>query len=204
MTCSVLGCDLPTFARGWCQGHWGRWRRHGDPTAGRTPNGEQAEWLHKHSETQSASCLCWPYSRNDAGYAVIYSDGRNCSASNIMCRMAHGEPPTPEHEAAHSCGKGHQGCINPNHLRWATKAENEADKREHGTLNCGERNGAAKLTAEQVIVIRRLLDMGVPRSKIAEDFSVTQSNISAIARRKSWAHIAGGDAACPRILKGGA
>ena len=28
-TCSVPGCETPSFARGWCQKHYARWYRHG-------------------------------------------------------------------------------------------------------------------------------------------------------------------------------
>ena len=30
--CKVDGCDSPSAGRGWCQKHWTRWRKHGDPT----------------------------------------------------------------------------------------------------------------------------------------------------------------------------
>jgi Recombination endonuclease VII len=30
-TCSIEGCAGKIFARGWCNGHWYRWRRYGDP-----------------------------------------------------------------------------------------------------------------------------------------------------------------------------
>lgn len=30
MTCSVEECDRPHTARGWCQGHYDRWRDNGD------------------------------------------------------------------------------------------------------------------------------------------------------------------------------
>lgn len=29
-TCSIDGCDKPTFGHGWCNTHYSRWRRHGD------------------------------------------------------------------------------------------------------------------------------------------------------------------------------
>lgn len=32
--CSIPGCPRPTVARTWCDPHYRRWRRHGDPTGG--------------------------------------------------------------------------------------------------------------------------------------------------------------------------
>ena len=35
LTCSIEGCDQePCNGRGWCQAHYTRWHRHGDPLAG--------------------------------------------------------------------------------------------------------------------------------------------------------------------------
>lgn len=31
--CTVEGCDNESFSRGWCRGHYDKWRRHGDPLA---------------------------------------------------------------------------------------------------------------------------------------------------------------------------
>ena len=33
-TCSIEDCEAPHAARGWCNKHWLRWRRHGDPLGG--------------------------------------------------------------------------------------------------------------------------------------------------------------------------
>ena len=40
--CTVPDCDRPVKARGWCQKHYERWRRFGDPLtlAGRGPRGD--------------------------------------------------------------------------------------------------------------------------------------------------------------------
>jgi len=32
--CQIDGCDGKHVARGWCQTHYDRWRRHGDPEEG--------------------------------------------------------------------------------------------------------------------------------------------------------------------------
>lgn len=34
-TCAIDGCLGRHYARGWCQSHYGRWQRHGDPLGGR-------------------------------------------------------------------------------------------------------------------------------------------------------------------------
>jgi hypothetical protein len=56
-------------------------------------------------------------------------------AHRVMCEIAHGPKPAPGFVAAHTCGKGREGCVNPRHLRWASQKENMADKLLHGTSN---------------------------------------------------------------------
>lgn len=34
-TCIIANCGKAIFARGWCSAHYTRWKRHGDPLAGR-------------------------------------------------------------------------------------------------------------------------------------------------------------------------
>lgn len=34
-TCTIPDCGKPVIARGWCEGHYRRWRRHGSPVGGR-------------------------------------------------------------------------------------------------------------------------------------------------------------------------
>lgn len=53
----------------------------------------------------------------------------------------------------------------------------------------GERNGAAKIRAVDVVDIRRRRADGESMSSIASSHGITSSNVSAICLRKSWAHI---------------
>ncbi|TBY60162.1 hypothetical protein E0H46_31835 [Rhizobium leguminosarum bv. viciae] len=113
-------------------------------------------------------------------------NGKTVRAHRYICKLAHGTPPTAEHHSAHSCGKGHEGCVSPNHLSWKTRTENEADKLEHGTRSRGERNGNANLTESDVREIIAIKGT-VPQRKIAAMFGVTRGAINSIYTGKSWA-----------------
>jgi hypothetical protein len=84
-------------------------------------------------------CLPWPFSEAAAGYGRIVVDGKHTLAHRHVCTLVHGEPPTPKHEAAHSCGKGHEACVSGDHLSWKTHADNQADRLIHGTSNRGKK-----------------------------------------------------------------
>jgi hypothetical protein len=119
--------------------------------------------------------------------AKVKIDNKWHNAARLVCELAHGAPPTAKHEAAHSCGNGHIGCVNPNHLRWATKTENEGDKLGHGTHNRGENHGIAKLTKEKVLDIRRRLSSGESERKLASSFGVSRGAIRSVRNGHSWA-----------------
>lgn len=189
-SCSVEGCNGNSHksaqgTRGWCSAHYQRWRRHGSPIGGGTSHNKPKEWIEHHVSIQTDECLTWPFATSSNGYAQLRVDGRTGSATREMCRQAYGEPPTADHEVAHSCGKGHLGCINPGHLRWATHSENLADKIMHGTAPRGENCGTARLTEDDVREIRRLKG-AVSQKDLASRFGVSQPNISAIHSGRSW------------------
>lgn len=72
-------------------------------------------------------------------------------------------------------------------LRWATKKENAADKNRHGTMARGEKNGQAKLSAENVTEIRVLLaSKTLSQTQISKKFGVKQAAISNIFTGRKW------------------
>ena len=74
-------------------------------------------------------------------------------------------------------------------LRWDTQRNNYRDAIRHGTVTRGERVGGAKLTADQVLEIRRLGASGMSRQEIAEVFRVKRVTVYAIISKQNWRHI---------------
>lgn len=119
-----------------------------------TGKGKSYAWIVEHVGYQGDDCLQWPFSVRDGRGKVAYM-GRRHYASRVMCQLAHGDPPTPQHEAAHECGNGHLRCMNPKHLKWKTKADNVLDTVKHGT-HPQRRVTRSLLTYEQAEEIRAL------------------------------------------------
>lgn len=182
--CSVDGCCKPRRGRDWCAAHYARWRRYGDPTAERK-HGAAMRWLHSVAVSfDGGECLIWPFARNKRGYAAV----ANTMASRYICEIVYGAPPTKTHQAAHNCGKGHEGYVNPNHLAWKTPTENQLDKVEHGTTNRGERSATAKLNSDAVRQIRANAGRISNRAQAAQ-FGVSSGHICQIINGKKWAFL---------------
>lgn len=184
--CSIPGCRKRHHAKGYCNAHYWRWCQYGNPLAGRTMNGMPEAYFEEVVLTyQGDECLIWPYARNSNGYGHLCVDGRVRNAHREVCKRVHGPAPTPKHEAAHSCGKGHEGCVTKGHLSWKTKQQNQADKIIHGTHARGEEAAGAKLTAADVHQIRSLKGE-VSQRILAERFGVSQWAIGDILRGRRW------------------
>lgn len=187
--CSFPGCDRDTSkgANGLCGAHRLQMKTSGvlKPIRVRTA----LDWLRAHVAHDGDACLTWPYSLDKkTGHGSVNVNRKIEDPSRLMCRLAHGEPPTSKHEAAHSCGKGHEGCVNPRHLSWKTHTENMADCLIHGTRALGERHGLAKLTEGQVVAIREFAHT-MKQKSIAEMFGVSDGAIYSIVHRENWRHV---------------
>lgn len=186
--CSIEGCGRPRDARGYCKRHYMRLRSHGDPIGGALTRGHVQEYYkHVVLNYDGDDCLIWPFYRNEKGYAKwTRSPSQTRLVSRMVCEDVYGPAPTERHQAAHSCGKGHEGCVTKKHLRWALPTENEADKLLHGTDNRGERSGHSVLAQEQVAEILALQGV-VSIVEIAEKYGVSVGTIWDIFAGHSWA-----------------
>lgn len=146
------------------------------------------QFLNRALSYDGDACLLWPYNRNKQGYGRVGLGSRMMLVTRILCERDHGPPPTPRHEAAHSCGNGHNGCVTRKHLRWKTHQQNMAEAVVHGTITNGRRRYNAKLTDEAVAEIRSLRGK-VSQRKLGAWFGVSHAVIGKVQRGEDWAHI---------------
>lgn len=187
--CAVEGCgNIGPVTRGMCGKHYARFRRNGDPTTTKirvTKRGSVQAFIDGTVlPFTGEDCLFWPFTKAQ-GRGFARYNGKWGIVTRHICTALYGPPPDPRSEAAHSCGNGHLGCVNPKHLRWATHTENEGDKISHGTSQHGERNRQAKLTEQEVRQIRSMYP-AMSQAQIAKSCGVSQAAVSAIIARRRW------------------
>ena len=182
--CSIDGCTLKVYSFDLCGKHYGRLRRTGDPLKNDrriAKDGEAKAFAEAAWNMETEECIDWPFSMSATGTAASgFLDGKIVLVGKAFCERMYG--PAPEgYETAHSCGRGHFGCINKRHLSWKTRSENMQDKWIHGT-------SGTKLNKDQVSEIRKL--QGVETAfDISVKYGVSPGMIGIIWRREQWAWV---------------
>ena len=94
-----------------------------------TPSGQHSErreqlFMSKVKVDSASGCWIWTAAR-DNGYAVFGQWRWRGSHSGYRWAYEHFIGPIPEGaHIDHTCGRGRDGCVNPNHLEPVTQAEN--------------------------------------------------------------------------------
>ncbi len=139
-------------------------------------NGAGIRFLREHVNDADGECLIWPMYRNPNGYGNLGFEGNMLWAHRLMCEMANGPPPASDSEAAHSCGRGKDGCVHPRHLSWKSPSGNALDCRRHGTQVRSVHGVGGRLSKEAVAEIRMLRGQ-MTQAEIAAKFKVSAPTI---------------------------
>ena len=135
-------------------------------------------------------CWIWTGAKKPSGYGNFWMDGRYYNTHRASYLLHRGEIPDGL-VVMHKCDN--PSCVNPDHLSIGTSRDNVRDMmakgRSYGSPMGSEFAPCVKLTKEQVIEIRKMLESNVKHKALADKFSVCRATISLISTRKTWRNI---------------
>lgn len=130
-------------------------------------------------------CWLWTRAQFVTGYGAYWTNGKLVKAHRYAYEDAVG--PIPEgRDLMHLCDV--RLCVRPDHLRPATRRENQRDMVAKGRnrRQDGEYNHNAKLTWPIVDEIRRRVAAGAPQNVVARTFGTSPVNVHKIVNGQLW------------------
>lgn len=119
--CTISGCTTKTYGHGWCEKHYTRWRRNGDPEVVQRYT-DPADALAARTERRGG-CIVWTGALNTGGYGIIRVNGETRMAHRIAWQEVRGAIP-PGLFLDHTCWN--RACVNVEHLRIVTRQQNNS------------------------------------------------------------------------------
>lgn len=213
-TCSICG-SAGRVVRGWCDKHYHRWCRYGDPlgvpaSPPPVPDLPGERWL-------PVAGYEGLYEISDHGRVKSFWAGRGLgkrggllrtgvSAGHLMVVLYHPDKPKRSwlvHQLVafafigpRPMGMGvRHGPNGPldnraSQLCYGTSAENYADRLRDGTDQRGEQFTFAKLTEAIIAECKRRYAAGETQAALAREFGVTSAAVCDAVNGKNWAHLA--------------
>lgn len=136
---------------------------------------------------------CWPWTGrvNWAGYGSFSAAGKEWRSNRLAWMFTRGPLERHEH-VLHRCDN--PSCCNPAHLFLGDPSVNAKDRDSKGRgvppkRRVGEETTGAKLTASEVLEIRRRVASGELQKLVALDYCVNSKAICKIVNRQRWTHL---------------
>jgi len=200
MACLVDLCTNESYARGFCSKHYNRLRVNGTVEDGPLARAAMSERFFRHVDVKGDDdCWEWKAKSRINGYGVISCGGRR--GKKMLAHRASWEihkgpipkKPTQYHGTVvmHMCDN--RLCVNPNHLKLGTQADNIKDMDSKGRRVSnpvvGNLHHMTALTERQV---KNIYQMSGKRSDIAVLFSCKEDVVKSIKTARTWAHVTSG------------
>ena len=156
--------------------------------------GRFVHWVEK-----TEDCWHWRGGRNGTGYGTFrFSSARAIPAHRASYLLFKGDIPAGM-QVLHTCDD--RLCVNPEHLKLGTHAENMAEAAVRGRIvsgsdhyfskhpKCGEERPGAKLTDALVVELRQRYAAGEMPSALAHEQNIHVNTMIAMLKRRTWRHI---------------
>jgi hypothetical protein len=146
---------------------------------------EKVRFWSKVDKKRDDECWNWTGALKKEGYGMFNCAGKTRHSHRISLVLFLGRELTGC--VLHSCDN--RRCVNPNHLREGTLAENSAEMVAKGRQKHGSLCSWSKLTEDQVRQIKTRLLAGEVGASLAREFGVDKNLIYRIRDGRVWKHV---------------
>ena len=131
--CTIIGCDLKHMGVGFCQKHYQRFKKHGDPNKVDNFYREDEKRFLSHVKIIDSGCWEWQGRISNKGYAHFFWDKSTKNAHRFSYKQYVG-PLTKGLQIDHLCRN--KTCVNPSHLEQVTQQVNISRIPRHTKTHC--------------------------------------------------------------------
>jgi hypothetical protein len=140
---------------------------------------------------EETGCWIWQNCHNGEGYGSIKILYHTFRVHIVQWALLNSRFPNKDEVVRHRCGFDEEGkpldnptCCSPEHLVIGSRGDNMRDRDMKG-----ENVANSKLTTEEVLEIKDLLEEGCMVTAIARKYEISTSVISSIRDGKTWGHV---------------